>query len=89
MSGECQKCGEHCLKCKCEPFLERREDGADFLDYSGNDHFTNRFRVFTASLSRGCCICLCTGGETAVLTQDMVAELIPLLEHFVETGRLP
>ena len=60
------------------------------------DHYGSECAIYESSLATEDCIWLgnlkCSNGEESHamhLTQDMAASLIPLLQHFVETGVLP
>jgi len=92
MSGECDRCGEHCLQCKCDPVLKRRESTPPgFPSYTGKDHDEETFGLYT-DMWNGPPALLWFGrsyGDQIHLDYKQVAALIPLLEHFVETGRLP
>lgn len=41
MSGECEKCGEHCLNCKCPPLCERCQHNLELCpaDWPWNPSF--------------------------------------------------
>lgn len=96
MSGNCDECGEHCLQCKCEPFLKRYQcPGYGYISYDGDDSENGHIWVREVAMPpKGKdepCISIITdaAAKRAVLNQDQVAALISLLQHFVETGRLP
>ncbi len=85
MSGECD---EHCLDCKCKPFLERREKQQN-ISFLGLDVDETPFYLYKDEWNADALIWFGIYTAQMHLNQDQVAALIPLLEHFVETGRLP
>ncbi len=52
MSGECDKCGEHCLDCKCPIILERKwvskEEAKEMFPASIGDpiHFDENAKIY-------------------------------------------
>ena len=61
-----------------------------FLKGSFKDHYGEQCSIQKSSLVHPDCIWLgCEHRARMHLTQQMVAYLIPLLQHFVDTGELP
>ncbi len=60
-----------------------------FLKGKFKDLYGYDCSIQKSSLATQDCIWLGCKGNRMHLTQDMAAELIPLLQHFVETGDLP
>ena len=60
-----------------------------FLKGKFNDRYGVECSIQKSSLETEDCIWLGTVVDRMHLTQEMVAELLPLLQHFVETGELP
>ncbi len=57
--------------------------------YKFKDQYGRECSLNESSAARQKCIWLGTKDEAMHLNQKDVAELIPLLQHFVETGHLP
>lgn len=53
------------------------------------DRYGAECSIQESSLATESCVWLGCRGNMAHLTQDMAADLIPLLQHFVDTGHLP
>ena len=61
-----------------------------FLKGKFKDRYGEDCSIQKSSLATEDCIWLGCDHETRMhLTQTMVADLLPLLQHFVETGELP
>lgn len=60
-----------------------------FLKGKFKDRYGVECSIQKSSLATEDCIWLGTVVDRMHLTQEMVAELLPLLQHFVETGELP
>lgn len=77
------------IQCKCEPFLVRYETERGLILYRGDDRYGWQLDLQESSGASEPCIWLGRREKRSHLDQSQVAALIPLLEHFVETGRLP
>jgi len=69
---------------------ETRRGPYDFITYGARDRQGYDFELSKDMTNKEPpCVWLGLYAYKMHLDQSMVAELIPLLEHFVETGRLP
>ena len=89
MSNPCEKCSEHAVDCKRKNFLERGKGIFDNTSFIGLDVDENPFWLYEDPDKSKSRIWFGSYKMQMHLDQEQVAALIPLLEHFVETGRLP
>lgn len=59
-----------------------------FICYSGKDRYDAEYSLQESSIASEACIWLGSKPNRMHLTQSMVKEMIPLLQHFVEHGDL-